>query len=193
MFLKRLLPACFAAVICTTPIAHAENADNFNAHFGPVALLLGVVDAGLDIAVHDNWTVGPEIEYMHWNLHSTGSFTSDYDITAFAIGGRANWYANGVYTDGLYVSPQFAFANAKVSTTDSSGISTEGTASSLIVRGVVGYGWFWDSFNIHLGGGLALPVGRSKVKMKASNGTEESVDFSRTGRLALEFNLGWTF
>jgi hypothetical protein len=130
---------------------------------------------------------------MHWNLRSSGSFTGDYDIKAFAIGGRANWYANGVYTDGLYVSPQFAFSNAKVSATDSLGNSAEGEASSLIVSGLVGYGWFWDSFNIHLGGGLALPVGTSKVKVKNSDGTEESVDFSRTGRLALEFNLGWTF
>jgi hypothetical protein len=95
--------------------------------------------------------------------------------------------------DGLYVSPQFAFSNAKVSATDSLGNSAEGEASSLIVSGLVGYGWFWDSFNIHLGGGLALPVGTSKVKVKNSDGTEESVDFSRTGRLALEFNLGWTF
>lgn len=101
--------------------------------------------------------------------------------------------ANGVYTDGLYVSPQFAFSNAKVSATDSLGNSAEGEASSLIVSGLVGYGWFWDSFNIHLGGGLGLPVGASKVKVKNSDGTEESVDFSRTGRLALEFNLGWTF
>jgi hypothetical protein len=86
MFLKRLLPVCFV-LICTAPMVHAEHADNFNAHFGPVALLLGVVDAGLDFAVHDNWTVGPEIEYMHWNLRSSGSFTGDYDIKAFAIGG----------------------------------------------------------------------------------------------------------
>jgi len=192
MFLKRLLPICFA-LIMSAPLARAENSDNFNVHFGPITLLVGLFDVGIDFVVHDNWTVGPEFQYMHWKLTSSGGFSGDYDVTAFSVGGRANWYSNGVFTDGLYVSPKLSFARAKVSTNDSLGNSVDGEASSMFLSGLVGYAWFWDSFNIHLGGGLGLPVGESKVKVKSSSGTEQSVDFSRTGNLALEFNLGWTF
>lgn len=192
---KTLLPLAFTLAL-GMPAAFAEstsnNADNFNVRFGPISLLVGVVNMGLDIAVNDSWTVGPEFSYMHRTLSSTAGFTTDYDVKAYAIGGRAIWYANGVFTDGLYITPKLDWAKAKVSSTDTLG-TVEGEASAFVASGLIGYAWFWDSFNIHLGGGLSLPMGEYKVKIKDSSGSEESVTVSRTGNLALEFDLGWSF
>lgn len=56
---------------------------------------------------------------------------------------------------------------------------------------LVGYGWFWDSFNMMLGGGAAVPFGESKVEVTDPNGVKTEKDV-RSG-LAIEFSLGWTF
>lgn len=193
MLLKRLVPLCLAFSL-SAPMAHAEGdtADNFNFRFGPIVALIGVLDIGLDIVVHPNWTIGPEFTYLKWSLTSSSSFDSNYEITGLAIGGRANFYPDGVFSDGLYISPILRYVNVKVVTSDTSGEVT-GEASPLIATGLVGYAWFWDSFNMHLGGGLSLPMGDSKVKVRNTAGNDDEVEFRRTGALALEFNLGWTF
>lgn len=196
MLMKKLVPFALAMLLGSVAFAEevstAGNADNFNIRFGPISLLVGVVNAGLDFVVHENFTVGPEFAYLHRSLSSSGSFSSDYDVKAYAVGARAIWYANGVFTDGLYITPKLHYASAKLSTTDSVG-TVEGEASTMMASGLIGYGWFWESFNIHLGGGFAIPFGEYKVKIKDSTGTEESVNVSSTGNLALEFDLGWTF
>lgn len=196
MLAKKLLTLAIAVVAIGSSTAFAEetvnSADNFNIRFGPVALLIGVVNIGVDVAVHDQLTIGPEVSYLHWNLSSSGAFTTDYDIRAYAAGLRANWYANGVFTDGLYIAPKISYSKATVSSSDSTG-TVEGEASVFVATGLVGYAWFWDGFNIHLGGGASLPVGDGNVKIKDSTGQEDSVSISRTGNLALEFDLGWTF
>ncbi len=189
MFLKKLLPLLFV----TFPFgAHADTADNFNLRFGPIHALVGAVDLNFDIAVHPNWTIGPQFTYWHFTMNSTGSFSSNYDINVIGGGVRASWFKNGVFTDGLYVGPSLTFNSVEVKTSDSSG-SVTGTATSIAASTLVGYGWFWDNFNIMLGGGLALPLGETKVKIKNSSGTDDNVSYARTGSLALEFTLGWTF
>lgn len=164
----------------------------YNFRFSPVVLLIGAVDLNFDIQVSPEWTVGPSLTFWKFELNSTGTFTEKYSVSAFAFGARGNWFKNGVFTDGLYVGPSLQSAKVKVETRDSIGAVT-GEANILIASGIVGYGWFWDSFNMMLGGGLAVGMGGSDVTVTDSSGTTTTVKSRPTGSLALEYSLGWTF
>jgi hypothetical protein len=152
-------------------------------------LIIGSVNAGLDFVVHPNWTVGPEGSY--WHTHVGSSWGSDWDVKAYGIGARGNWFKNGVFTNGLYVGPSLSYASVKVTNSDSFG-SYSGTASGLFASGLVGYAWFWDSFNMMLGGGATVGLGDTKVSVTDSSGAKTEVNSSISG-LDLEFSLGWTF
>lgn len=176
------------------PLAHSEGASSntMNLRFSPLGLVVGAIGIQLDFKIHSEWTLGPALSYWHVKLDSDPAlFTSQYDVTASTFGARANWFKNGVYTDGLYVGPALEYASVKVKTNDSiSTVSATGTA--LMLSGLVGYGWFWESFNMMLGGGLGVALGGADVEVTDSSGSKTKVKSPASG-LALEYSLGWTF
>ncbi len=176
-------------------VSTGSSPKSMNLRVSPILLLIGMIELNLDVAMNDQWTVGPELNFWRFTVNSSNSsFDDEFSLSAFALGVRANWYQNGVFSEGLYVGPYAKYVNVKVETEDSAGNDISGQASGLGLGCLVGYGWFWDSFNIKLGGGLALPLGTSNVEVKDSSGTTtEEVKTSRTGSLAAEFTLGWTF
>lgn len=171
--------------------AHASSDDKYDFRFSPLGLVFGALEADLDIAIASNWTLGPQFGVLHYKLGADAGFTTDYDVKAYMFGLRGNWFRNGNFTDGLYVGPSLKWAGWKVQTSDSTGPITK-SANVTVVSCLVGYGWFWDSFNIMLGGGLTLGLGDSKVDVTNSSGTTSSVTTNLSG-LAAEFALGWTF
>jgi hypothetical protein len=190
MKVKALITALlFSSIVPLT--AHAEG---MNLRFSPIGLLASAILVNYDVAVNSNWTLGPEVIYMNFNIDSSGTYSSEINIKALGLGARGNWFKNGVYTAGLYVGPSLRYLSVKgeENFSDGSGQSTA-SASGLLASGLVGYGWFWDSFNIMLGGGLSLPLGDLKVETTDSNGVKTEEDISNGGGLALEFSLGWTF
>lgn len=161
----------------------------FNARISPIYLLVGGVGLNFDYKINANWTVGPEVYYASYKLKLS---STDLTVTGYGFGARANWFQNGVYTDGWFVAPMAAYSAAKASGTDVNGVSVEATGSAFLVGAVGGYGWFWDNFNIMLGGGLALPIGDSKVEAKDSNGNRAEGKVTGSGVL-IDFTLGYTF
>src|SRR4051812_3260621 len=67
----------------------------YNFRFSPVGLIIGSIAAEMDVAVTPQWTVGPALMYWHLSLSSGSLFSSSFDITAYGIGARANWFKNG--------------------------------------------------------------------------------------------------
>jgi hypothetical protein len=162
-----------------------------NFRFSPLGLLIGGISVDLDFKVAPDWTIGPALSYYHLRLTSTGDFESDFDVTGYAVGARANWFHNGTFTDGLYVGPSVGYATFKVTSSDSAG-DASATASGARAGCLVGYAWFWDSFNIMLGGGFDVSLGDSKLVVKSRSGTQEEIHYA-SGGLDGEFSLGWTF
>src|SRR5262249_20509216 len=136
--------------------ANAASGDAMNFRFSPIGLIIGAINVGMDFQVNENWTVGPELTYWRFAVSSTknATFNEDFEITAFGGGTRANWFRNGVFTDGLYVGPHLDYASVKVTGRDVYGADVEASWSGVIAGCLVGYGWYWDSFNIMLGGGI---------------------------------------
>lgn len=166
--------------------AWAGKDDSMNLRFSPVGLLIGYLNVDFDFKLNDNWTLGPTVSYWSVSTSATGGFTQDIKLTATAFGARANWHKNGVFTDGLYVSPIVQIISASAS----SG-STTASVSTWGLQGLVGYHWFWDSFNLSLGGGFGM-TGAAKAKVEEP-GRSAEVNLSRSGGLALDFMLGFTF
>lgn len=189
----KTIPAQAPAAPAPAPSDEGGSATStMNAHFGPVSLLVGSIMGGLDFQVNENWTVGPQVNYWKFNLSSTSSsFTSDFEIRQFSVGARGAWFKNGVFTDGLYVSPQLDYKSIKLTTRDSSG-EVSGSLNGVFATALIGYGWFWDSFNIMLGIGGTFGLGDQGVEVKASNGNTTRVSTSVSG-LDGEFQFGWTF
>ncbi len=174
-------------------VVYASDSAEYNFRFSPLGLIVGSININLDIVVAPDWTVGPVINYWRYSSSSDRTvFSKDFETTAYGFGARANWFKNGNFTDGLYVGPGLSYANVKVTTTDSTGDSVTGSASVMLASCLVGYGWYWDSFNMMLGGGASLGLGDTKVKVETSSGSSTEVSSTMAG-VALEYSLGWTF
>lgn len=187
MKFKNLIASIFFSLTVSLP-AHAAQGD-YNFRFSPLLLVLGAMSLDLDIKVNNNWTLGPSLDYWSFTVNSTDPAFSDFSLKTLGIGARANWFSNGAYTDGLYVGPSVEFMSISVT----SG-STSASAGLLVANTFVGYGWFWDSFNMQLGGGLTLPLGSTKVRVDDGAGNTEDVTASGlTGNFTWEWTLGWTF
>jgi hypothetical protein len=174
------------------PSAPASSDKHFNARISALGPLIGLYSLSLDMAVDSQWTIGPNINYWSFKLSSSNSTYSDFTVKSFGVGGRAHWFANGVFNSGIYIRPFVSWNKATARLTDSSGSAVEGSASGMTAGGLLGYGWFWDSFNIMLGVGYSAGLGSTEVKVKYSNGTEEKVS-SKTSGLDAEFTIGYTF
>jgi outer membrane autotransporter protein len=143
--------------------------------------------------MNSNWTLGPSLSYWNFKTRDDDNvFDEKISIKAYAFGARANWFKNGVYKDGLYLGPALTYAHAEAKVTDkTSGDEFKGTASAVVASCLVGYGWFWDSFNIMLGGGLSVPLGDRQVTVKNTTTGETEKD-DVYGGFTADFSLGWT-
>ncbi len=168
-------------------------ADGVNVRVGALGLFIGILGVDVDFELDSNWTVGPTLSFGSFTIKEESStFLEDYKVSFFQAGLRANWFKNGVFTDGLYIGPSATYTNVELKTRDSGG-EVSADASALYISGLVGYGWFWENFNMMLGGGLSLSLGDSDITVRESNGTTTSVRSNPTGGLALEYTLGWVF
>jgi len=174
--------------------AATSSGDVANIRFNPLSLALGLgVSVEADFVVDPDWTIGPILTYYRFKTPSNSSlYTSDFEFTGYDVGVRANWFRDGVFNSGMYVGPSLHYANVKATGTDSSGLSRTGTASPVLATALVGYSWFWDSFNVMLGGGTTVALGNSKITVTDSTGRSTDHPVNLAG-LALEFTLGWKF
>lgn len=179
-----------AALMTNAPSANALPESPANVRFGPLSLLVGFTNLTLDFAVGDEWTVGPEVSYWRLKISSSSGY-SDADITSWGVGARANWFKNGRFTDGLYLGPSLSYQSFEMKAKNSDGESASASRTSPVAALLVGYGWFWDSFNIMLGIGPQVALNAGEVVVRDSAGKEQRRNVGTS--VAGEFTLGWTF
>jgi hypothetical protein len=190
--LSLLCATSFAAAKELAPVHRVTNSsDTYNFRFEPISLLVGIANVNFDVAMTPDWTVGPQLSYGNYSGGTTATNNYKLSVSTYGVGARATWFRNGVYTDGLYLAPSVTYQATKVSLTDTSGVIS-GEANGVFVTGLVGYGWFWESFNQMLGGGVSLGLGSTVVKVRDSSGNYSETSIQQ-GNFALEYSLGWTF
>lgn len=171
----------------------AEKKYNFS--FEPVAILVGYFDIAADFKMSETWTLGPVLTYWHTSVGSGDpTYTDNISLSEFSIGARGNWYLNGVFSDGLYISPILQLVMVKA-TTVSNGQNLSASLTGVSLTGLVGYQWFWNSFNMKLGGGLSLSTTPSKIHIQSNNSAysnDVSYDPTSLG-FVVDFMIGWAF
>ncbi len=188
--MKKIFVAVAAVAALHSVNVFAASSSSMNVRFNPIGLAIGVFNLNMDFVVAPEWTVGPEIGLVNRTYGKESALVDDIKVKGYSFGARANWHRNGVFSDGLYVGPALNYVSVTAESRDAAG-KIEGSASALVATGLVGYGWFWDSFNILLGGGLAVPLGDAKVEVTDTAGNKTQSNIS--SGFALEFSLGWAF
>ena len=173
--------------------SYAASENNTNFRFNPLVVLLGGVTATMDFKIHPQWTVGPEASLTSFKLTSSTGPSNDTAVQTYSLTGRGNWFRQGVFTTGMYVGPFVTYASAKARLNDGNRDPVEKKAHGVFTGAIIGYGWFWKTFNVMLGGGLTLPLGTSKVDVENSTGARTDAYINGSGIAILEFSLGWTF
>ena len=185
----KLLSLLVPVLVAIPYAASANGSDGMNIRFSPLGLIVGSFDLTLDVPVSTNWTLGPQLSYTHLSL---GTNDTGFSIKGYSAGLRANWFNNGVFSSGLYVGPSLVYDDLTVTYRQSDGTSGDAKTSGLGAAVLVGYGWFWDSFNIMLGGGLQTHFQNASVTVTNPDGSQHTNSNLGTG-LTGEFSLGWTF
>ena len=162
----------------------------YNFRFSPVALLIGIANVSLDVVISPEWTLGPSLSYAKFKIDAKGNSGTSYDVNLASAGVRANWFKNGVYTDGIYVGPFVTYLKTSIGATGTTTIT--GDAAGVAFGSLVGYGWFWNSFNMMLGGGAAVATGESNIVVTDSNGNRTDIPNRGVG-VTGEYTIGWTF
>jgi hypothetical protein len=193
--MKRLLLATLTIAFVSNT-AHATPDDTKNFRFSPLTILAGLALVELDLVMGDQWTLGPTafLANMDFNTTTSAGATQNVKVTGGGIGLRANYYFDGVFKDGWYLSPQITAQNVKAAVTQGT-LTGTAEAAGVVIKAIGGYHWFWDSFNLNLGAGISSFSGPEEITVVYNNGTSEKVStksFATTGA-ALDFTIGWTF
>jgi len=164
---------------------------DWNIRLGVFTTIIGGISLDLDYKVSPEWTVGVTGGIFDTDIDSD-KYEDDINVKGSNFGVRANWFYNGVYTDGFYIGPALTYITRDVEVKDDFGDKITASGSTMALSSLFGYGWFWENFNMMLGGGLVLPLGDKEATLKDSGtGEEEEVDL--TGGFLGEFTVGWTF
>ncbi|MBY0384866.1 hypothetical protein K2X05_06875, partial [bacterium] len=140
------------AVFLSSSYAVGAPNHEYNARFGPIGLILGSINADFDFTMNDQWTLGPSLNFVSYDGDNVGTLTG-IDISGFAIGARGNWYYKGVGNSSWYVAPSIHYVSVSVDATGASG-PLSADATGAVFSALTGYRWWWDNFNLGLGGGL---------------------------------------
>lgn len=189
-----LVTSLLLATLTVAPSV-AHSADNeLNVRFAPLSLLVGWLNVDLDVRVNDQWTLGPTIGLWRANIEDNYFVGDKYQLKRNAVGVRANWSQSGSFQTGFYVSPIVQFVRAEVSgVSKSTGNDITASASGITITGIAGYQWFWDTFNLSVGGGLILGAQSSDVSVQDGPSSYKVASSGRGTGVALDFMLGWTF
>ncbi len=181
------------SILAATSSANAAGAE-MNIRFAPLSLLIGWLNVDLDVRVSNQWTLGPTIGLWRTNVEDNYFVGDKYQLKRNAVGVRANWSQSGSFQTGFYVSPIVQFVRAEISgVSKSTGNDITASASGVTITGIAGYQWFWDTFNLSVGGGLILGAQSSDVSVQDGPTSYKAASSGRGTGAALDFMLGWTF
>jgi len=172
-------------------LAQASENETLNIRFDPLGVVIGALGLNVDVNIGDGWSIGPELEYLRFKLNSSDQYNSKYDVKLTSVGVRFNWFLNGTFNSGFYLGPSLKYVSDALNTSDNNG-SASGRGSDFVCAGVVGYGWFWPTFNLMLGAGGRLALGDNQITIRDSTGRETKESPSLSG-VALEFTTGFKF
>ena len=170
--------------LSVSPFAYGEdNGDNdnfLNVQLDALKILVGAVDASVDVKIHDNILVG----LRYWTLKLDVLI---YKYEYSGVGGGVTYAFSGALQDSFTIGMDYINLNANV---DYIGGATTDTTGTLLLT-YVGYHWFWESFN------MALILGSGSLDTKKTTtvieGESVETEVPNLPTVDLKFKLGFAF
>lgn len=158
---------------------------DWNLALDPFGFILGGVGLGLEYRLSDQVLLGPF-------FMSVNAKFGENELSFQQFGVKSRYYFKPLFNSSWYLGGQLGSFNLKVTETSFT-TKSSGEFSSTLLGASFGYHWFWDSFNLRLGGLLGVFTGKSKVKLTSENSaTEEDYDAGSFGA-GIEFMIGFFF
>lgn len=181
-----------AVLLMTSMRVSAAENDNYNFRWSPLTLLFRSTAFDLDRKVSEHCDFGASMFYSDQPISAKQAGTNnDVSRTTLGFGLHSHWYKNGAFKSGLYAGPSLSYSSIRDSMADSHGDARYGSGDLFRASAALGYGWFWDTWNIMLQASAGLPIGKNYVVIKDPNGTESHI--SGGGLFGVNFTVGWTF
>lgn len=179
--MKTLLLLFFATFLNA---GFAEPTDAFNLRTSPIGLVLGP-NLRLDYKIADQWTVG--VGGLYLNRKITGA-----QIDSFTGSVLVDYAFNAAFADSWFVNLAIGYGNIRAEANDLSGQPRKIHVYNFTEQALLGYHWFWGSFNLDLAAGV---IGNSAghAKIVDQNGDKvNSVPLPPFG-LVTDFSIGLTW
>lgn len=175
------------SLLCVLAFVFAQNASAaMMLRTSPLPLLIGAVNADLGFQVTNNLSIA--VGGTTW---SAELLDVEFEFSEFH--GRLDYYFNGTYQQGWYLSAQAGVATFDLTTEDSLGTEFTGDVSGTSLAFLAGYHWQWTSFFIDLGAGFTRFSFDSELELEDENGNTEEETIPAVSSTGLEFNIGWVF
>lgn len=157
-----------------------------NFRLSPGGLLVGVANLAAEWKVSDNFSFGPSVGYVNWNIGDVG-------LNGYSVGIRGTYYPDLVFRDGWYVSPRLSYDPIRVTARDQ-GVAYKGDAGGTRFVAMAGYHWFWENFNMNFGAGVAVnSVSKFDLRDDAGNRLEKVATYYTGVTPVVDLDLGLTF
>lgn len=179
--MKRILGAIVVILSINVFTATQAEANSIGIRVSPINLLIGSVDASLDIAL-SNFVLTPEVTI--WNLELG---TSESKMQALGV--ALSYHFSGALVDSWYLG---GFGKTvAVETTNS---NETGKLDTTYVGGRAGYLWVWNTFYMNLGATFGSLADSELAIRNTNTGATRTETVSTAGLgVGLEFKLGFSF
>ncbi len=187
-----MLRILLAGLLLISTVAQAQtsasSATQFNLRIHPLHILVNAFGADLEFKGGENWSVGPSLGF--WSVDKGAGFKS----RASLIAARGTYtFKHERFSEGWYAGPFLGFASIEVEKIGAFGAQGKGSGNGLVLGSYGGYLWFWNSFSVNTGAGLALSSASDVTVDYITSGTTEKVDSETVGGFIWEIGLNYAW
>jgi hypothetical protein len=164
-----------------------------NVSTNPLTTLYLLPNINVEFAVTDNITLGVSGMTGGIWMHLLEKQNTDYEYSMYGYGASAKYYFNRALADSGYA--KIAYDRLNVSG-HSKIDNTGGTVGINAYKLGAGYMWMWSSFNIQLGGDLALTDGDGQIRSTDGSKVKDLdkvLDRAEAVAVGIDFSIGFAF
>lgn len=175
-----------STLIFSPVLAHAQsgNAFTWNVRTAPLTLVVGT-NLRVDYKVSDEISVGASGLYVDRRIKAVGILESSASVII-------QYSFSGALTTGWFLESGIGYGDIKATAASASGQEESRQLHNISARVVGGYVWFWQSWNISVGGGLAHNSAGDQ-DVEDSSGKSMTKIPLRKNLFVPEFSVGWAF
>lgn len=187
--MKKIIAFFLFATLIQSKAVYAQqsgvSSKQHNFSFQPIPMLIGILNAEYAYKIADHWTLGGSFAFGTLEVLDV-----EVEASSFSVKGRY-YFQPALTMDSWYLVGSVGHSSVEAEIVDA-GVTYTGEASGGFIGVGGGYHWFWETFNLYLGGFISAGEA-NKIELEDSLGNEYDDEPSNPAAVGIEFGLGWTF